>query len=215
MKSTSDSLSGVAAQKWQEKLLPLMSRMVIGLTLFFFVASFGQLLYLQAEISRDRPFTLSETALGPVAPGNASISEQLNVARLRAAAELELQVVTRRYRQATVLLMSRVWTLYLGFVTGMILALVGAAFILGKLQEASSDLSVKSAGNELTLKTASPGIILAALGTVLMLATIVTNHRIEVIDTPLYLRESIAPVQVPSKDPVPTLENPYSRPERK
>jgi hypothetical protein len=214
MDSTAALPSDAGTRKWQERLLPLMSRMIVGLTLFFFIASFAQLLYLQAEIGRDATFALSPAALGPAAAASAPVGDQIAAARFRAAAEMELQVVTRRYRQATVLLMSRVWTLYLGFVTGMTLALVGAAFILGKLQEPSSDLSLRSAGSALTLKTASPGIILASLGTALMLATILTNHRIEVTDAPLYLRDSSGPPAAPSRQPPPRLDDPLSSPAR-
>jgi hypothetical protein len=139
--------------------------------------------------------------------GLASPTERLAGLRFRAAAEMEVQVVTRRYRQATVLLMSRVWTLYLGFVTGMILALVGAAFILGRLQESASEVSVASPAGTWGLKSASPGIILAVLGTVLMLTTILTNHRIDVTDAAVYLRDS--PSLPPSAPvlPLPTVDS--------
>ncbi|NIN68296.1 MAG: hypothetical protein GTO63_27030, partial [Anaerolineae bacterium] len=46
--------------KWQERLLPLMSHMVVGLTLFFFVASFAQLAYLHWSISRSPQMELGE-----------------------------------------------------------------------------------------------------------------------------------------------------------
>jgi hypothetical protein len=209
---SSDTEAKAHTRLWQQRLLPLMSGMVVVLTLFFFVASFGQLLYLQAEIRSDRPLILSEGALAASIPEAATQAEHLAIARFRATAELELQVVSRRYRQAAVLLMSRVWTLYLGFVTGMILALVGAAFILGKLQEPSSEMGLRSAGGDLTLKTASPGIILAALGTMLMLATIVTHHRIDVTDAPLYLRDFSSAMESTPKDTPPKLDNPLKRP---
>ena len=40
---------------WQVRLLPLMARMLIGLTVFFFLASFGQLFYLQRHDGGPRP----------------------------------------------------------------------------------------------------------------------------------------------------------------
>jgi len=197
------------ADSWPQRLLPFMSRMVVGLTLFFFVASFVQLLYLQTEIGRETPVTLSDSVLAISLPEQASTTDRLALARFRAAGELEVQVVGRRYRQATVLLMSRLWTLYLGFVTGMILALVGAAFILGKLQEPASELSAESPAAKLTLKSASPGIVLAALGTTLMLATIFTNHRIDVTDAPLYLRDSPTGSVTAPTPSIPKLDNPF------
>jgi hypothetical protein len=75
----------------------------------------------------------------------------------------------------------------MGFVTGMILALVGAVFILGKLRESSSEFEAQTDVMVLSLKSASPGIILAALGVGLMLTTIVTHHEISVTDVPVYV----------------------------
>jgi hypothetical protein len=106
--------------------------------------------------------------------------------------------------------MSRVWTSYLGFVTGMVLALVGAAFILGKLQEPVSELSTALQGTSISLKSASPGLLLAALGTILMLATIITHHRIDVVDKAVYLRDSaaITPASIADQPP---LERPTAK----
>jgi hypothetical protein len=73
----------------------------------------------------------------------------------------------------------------MGFVTGMILALLGAFFILGKLQESSS---ITSQDARLTVTRASPGIVMALLGVTLMIVTISVNHRIEFSDAPGNLR---------------------------
>jgi hypothetical protein len=48
------------------------------------------------------------------------------------AAVLEADALQRRYHQANANMLARVWTRQLGFITGMLLALVGAAFILGR-----------------------------------------------------------------------------------
>jgi hypothetical protein len=196
---------------WQQRLLPMMSAMLVGLTLFFFVITLVQLLYLQSEIRRESPVTLSDAVLKAALPEQGSPGDRLAAVRLRAAAELEVQVVARRYRQATVLLMSRVWTHYLGFVTGMILALVGSAFILGKLQGPASDLAMTSTAANWSIKSSSPGIILAALGTALILATVLTNHRIDVTDSPLYLRD-VPVTEPPASAPPPRLDNPFAPP---
>ena len=59
----------------------------------------------------------------------------LRARRARDALALEQELVARRYEQANLMLSTSLWTRLMGFITGMILALVGAAFILGKLQE--------------------------------------------------------------------------------
>ena len=166
---------------WQKKLLPVMVKMVIGLTIFFFAASFIQLFYLHSHISNSEGVELK-----PVMPGleSAATSEnaRLDAARWASLLGLEQYALQRRYHQANVLLMARVWTRYLGFVTGMISSLVGSIFILGKLQEPPSALSGDASAWKFSLTTSSPGIVLAVLGTILMVTTLVVPARIEVED---------------------------------
>jgi hypothetical protein len=71
-----------------------------------------------------------------------SHDQRLMAAVMAILSSLETNIVERRYHQANVSLMSRVWTRYLGFVTGMVLAMVGSIFILGKLREMESQRAV-------------------------------------------------------------------------
>ena len=175
--------------KWQRKLLPFMTRMVAALTLFFFLASFGQLIYLHLNIRNSPTLNLSESL--PQLPSSGLTPEQLiESSKLKALIMLEGHSSQRQYHQANVLLMARVWTSYLGFVTGMVLALVGAAFILGKLREPFSEVSTSIPATGLSLKSASPGLLLAGLGTTLMLATIITHHQIDIVDKAIYLHDT-------------------------
>jgi hypothetical protein len=121
-----------------------------------------------------------------------TFDNRFEYARWKMLSLFEANALLRRYHQAGVLLISRIWTRYLGFVTGTILAMVGAAFILGKLRESSSSLGTESALWKLSISSASPGLILAALGTVLMLATLATNLDMQVTDGLVYLPQSYA-----------------------
>ena len=170
-------------RRWQLRLLPLMSRMIVGLTIFFFAATMAQLWYLDTRIERVPVPDLAGLGLAPDTALAARPTPELRV-----LASLDAALLARRYHQANVFLMGRLWTSYLGFVTGMILALVGAVFILGKLREDATEASGKAAGAEGALRTSSPGIVLAALGVTLMITTIVTNHPIQTADAPVYVR---------------------------
>ena len=176
-------------QRWQNKLLPFMTRMLAALTLFFFIASFVQLIYLHWNIRTAPSLDLPEPLL-PLPASDLTTQQVIETGKLKALIMLEKHSLERQYHQANVLLMARVWTSYLGFVTGMVLALVGAAFILGKLREPVSELSTAVQSAAVSLKSASPGLVLAVLGTMLMLATIVTHHKIEVVDKAVYLYDS-------------------------
>ncbi|RYZ53443.1 MAG: hypothetical protein EOO14_15520 [Chitinophagaceae bacterium] len=116
----------------------------------------------------------------------------------------------KRFHQISMLLLSRLWVNYIGFITGMILAIVGAAFILGKLRISASELSTKFSGTEVTLKTASPGLLLCVLGCTLMITTLVVRHEIQASHKSVYLHEwetnapdSITPPPFPALPPSP------------
>lgn len=174
-------------RRWQLRLLPLMSRMIVGLTIFFFAASMAQLYYLNTRIER---VPQTDFARLGIAPDTARAAQP--TPELRVLASLDAALLERRYHQANVFLMGRLWTSYLGFVTGMILALVGAVFILGQLREDPIEAAAKGALGEGTLRTSSPGIVLAALGVVLMITTIVTSHPIQTADSPVYVGATAA-----------------------
>ncbi|WP_020607629.1 hypothetical protein [Spirosoma spitsbergense] len=171
--------------RWQRRLLPYMSRMLLGLALFFFVASLLQLTFLQGQMAELSPIDPTQSI--DLIPTRGSHAEQIESARLKAAILLQTNSQRQLYHQATIGLMVRTWLRYLGFVTGMILAIVGATFILGKLDTDTSELNVKSASVEGSIKSSSPGLILVLLGTLLMMAAILVNHQIGANEAPIYL----------------------------
>jgi hypothetical protein len=165
-----------------------MIGMLVVLTLFFFVASLYQLKVLHGEMTKVSSIDLSP-ALSMLEMGELNISDKdkMDAAIWKTLSILEGNALQRRYHQANAILMSRIWTRYLGFVTGMTLALVGAAFVLGKLREPESTLDVEGTSiGKLSIASASPGLTLAFLGTVLMVTTIVVHNKIEVRDTPSF-----------------------------
>ena len=195
-------------------MLPLMRRTVIGLTVFFFLASCLQLLYLNQRLF-DAPKANVRDALSPLSLGAQSSSEGILAAtRLKAIVTLEASALDLQYHQAGVLLMSRLWTTYLGFVTGMIFALVGAMFVLGKLESDPSELKTKvGTALDTSFKSASPGLVLAVLGVILMITTIVTHHTIDVTTRAVYLRDSQdGPSQIVGNPPPLTIPDPKPAP---
>ena len=176
-----------ALARWQTRLLPFMQGTLVALTAFFFVATLVQLLYLQSRIGQAPQVNLSDVL--PVVPVSAQASKEdlIDFQRLRASIALEVNTLERRHHHANVALMSQVWIRYLGVVTGMILSMVGAVFILGKLQERLSELTARVGAAEGALKSSSPGLILVVLGSVLVLATILDHRELVVTDRPVYL----------------------------
>ncbi|MHC4321056.1 MAG: hypothetical protein ACYST3_02160 [Planctomycetota bacterium] len=185
---------------WQRKLLPYLIGLLTFLTLFFLVASIFQLYRLQDQIA-NKPKLDLEVALKvlPVQSGNQDTEGNLQYVRWKTLALLEKHALEIRYHQIGALHMSRIWARYLGFLTGMILSLMGAAFILGKLKEAPTKASGESISGKFSITTSSPGIILAFLGTALMITTIVVHHEIEGEDNAIYTDSWFSPKVILSK----------------
>jgi hypothetical protein len=171
---------------WQRGLLPFMTRFVVIMAVAFFLFS-GFHVYevtryiqedqrqgirtaVQAEISRPLATPLTATDL----TNNALIL-------------LEADALDKRYHQAGGMLMSRIWSRQLTFITGMVLAFVGAVFILGKLSESSSQISGETAQMKLAITSASPGLILSFLGTSLIIASLFVASNLDVADGAAYV----------------------------
>jgi hypothetical protein len=173
--------------KWQERLLPTMNGLLVGLTIFFFLTTFGQMAYLHWSILQISEVNINPMSGESLITGADTFKDRMNARALEVRSRMEAFIVTQRYHQASVLLMSGLWIRYLGFITGMILALVGASFVLGKLREPTQKLEGKFSGIDLSLRTTSPGVILAALGVILMFATILDKDSYNVTDSNVYL----------------------------
>lgn len=172
-------------ERWRRMLLPLMTRLLLGLTIFFFTVSLAQITYLHWRVGQTPTVDLS----GPVELLE-KVPDALSAANTIALLRLEANALERRYHQASVVLMARVWTSYLGFVTGMILTLVGAAFTLGRVQESPTSIEAKAGEASGALQTSAPGIVLATLGAVLMIATLFVPYNITVRDYAVYSASS-------------------------
>jgi hypothetical protein len=176
--------------QWQQKLLPwfiIMPTLLIGI---FIVLATKQLVSFNEKLQTKPDSTLIGKII-PVAEGRNLSDGKVSSYKyllLTVLAHLEQESTYRRYNQGALLLMSRIFTKYLGFFTGMILAIVGAVFVIGKIREDSTNITADV--NEMmkfSIISSSPGIIFGVLGTILMLATILKHNDITVQDSPLYL----------------------------
>ena len=84
----------------------------------------------------------------------------------------------RSDRRATALLMSRIWTRQLAFITGVVLAFIGAVFIIGKSSENKTDANLGGPHWQAGISSTSPGLILGFFGTVLMAVALVVQPQV-------------------------------------
>jgi hypothetical protein len=180
--------AAISRGAWQLKLLPLMIAMLVLVTIAFLVLSFVEANTVRNEI-RAAPRLELASAFAAL-NCNASpktVGEHQDCARWQLLALLEAHTIQQRYHQANVALVLRGSIKYLGFLTGMILSIVGAVFILGRLTEAASQLAAEGTFGKLTIESVSPGLILSVLGTVLMIVTVFVNPPTDVSDAAVYL----------------------------
>jgi hypothetical protein len=176
--------------RWQTTMRPFMIAMLAGLTLFFLVATLVQVVRLNERIEASPRLELAQLLSAQPCVAGRSETDCAAQRRLEVAIRLESHTIALRHHEASVLLMAALWSRYVGFITGMILALVGAAFILGKLSDTGTTVNVggEGAAARLTLATASPGIVMIVAGVVLMTLTITTLHQFNTRDAAIYFR---------------------------
>lgn len=179
--------------RWQSRLLPFMLGAVIFMTLFFLLASLWVFYDFRLRVA-DRDVNLApvfaEYETTQLARGAESLPAYL---RWKTTVLLEGELISRRYKQVNSVILARIWTRYLGFLTGMTLALVGAFFVLGQLRTDRSALRIQSTGLQGALETSSPGLVLAVLGTVLMAISLIVTFEFDTRDVPTYLQQQTTP----------------------
>lgn len=167
---------------WQKRVLPLMAGIIIAFSTFFIVGTAYQLIHIQSKIEFDQGdvqfFSDSLKVDSPLK------MEQLN---LKTKAQLETYAIKRRYHQSNMLLISRIWIQYLGFLVGMILAMIGGTFVLGKMKESGSsfDSDISSVG-KFSFNSSSPGLFLVFFGVIIIITTLLYHPEITVQDGSLY-----------------------------
>jgi biopolymer transport protein ExbD len=177
-------------KEWQKKLLPFMMAVLVGLTVFFIVASYIEFRDFKVRLDKQSNSEELKTILDNAenrfsAPEDKDKSVEYT--KWRTMVWLEKESISQRYTHSNTLILSRMWTRYIGFLVGMIMGIVGAVFILGKLRESETKLGAEANLFKFSVTSASPGIILAVLGTLLLLTTIVVKTDVKVGDGNLYL----------------------------
>jgi len=176
-----------STEPFLSRLQPVMIAIPVLLIGIFTVVSYLQVSDLNERITSSE--TMDLHSLWQKQPEDSVLTgaNYMNLQRWRALTAMENMAMTKRYQQGGLLIITRIFTKYLGFLTGMIMAIAGAVFIIGRIKEDQSDLAIGSGDKTASLKSSSPGIIFGVLGTALMGMTIMQHTDIGIIDRPLYL----------------------------
>jgi len=185
---------------WRKRLLPFLIVAISLMAVFFFVSSLLQLGRLGEAVAH-QPNDRIPAAL---AAYEKTTPQDGDYIRWKAMVLLEEAALDHRYAQVNATLMLRAWTRHLGFLTGMILALVGSIFILARLSETETNLSGEGGGAKVAIATSSPGIVLAVLGTVLMVVTLTIDFEFKTSDVPIYVGQATPAASLPPPTPLDT-----------
>jgi len=168
---------------WQRRLLPFMMGSLTVMGLLFFAATIWHFQEMQRRFTYESPDIqkiLRELEQLPAAKTDPSYRDW------HARVVFESTALGYRYQQNAAVIYSRAWTGYMGFLTGMVLALSGCVFILGKLREAVQ-FSGEAQNIKWALVTSSPGLVLALTGAVLVGLSLNLKVKIESNDQPVYI----------------------------
>jgi len=189
-KATASGVSHSADSRWQRRLLPFLVGTLGVLTVLFCAAIALETHYIQSRMESPLQLDLRSAV-------NQEFSANANFL-------LEANLIERRYRTADAAALSRIYIMFLGFGTGMVMALVGATFILGKISEPATSIDGSGSSFKASLHSGSPGVILAFLGTVLMLCTIFSKTEISLTDRAIYMGAASDQGALPQPDTQPT-----------
>jgi hypothetical protein len=186
---------------WQNKILPFSIVLLSALVILFITLYVIEIKHTQDSFLTSDNYSFS------------TISKEINKPDLSQFDKLynaEILSMLNRHYNSSIIIKTRILTLNLSFLTGMILCFMGAIFILGKFSENTSTASITSGNFTGSLVSSSPGIILSALGVCLIAISIFSKTELEVRDSASYvplLDNRIIPGESGLKDDTSHLNN--------
>jgi hypothetical protein len=173
--------------RWQRRLLPFMTGFIVVMAALFFIFSGLHLYQVSNFIETEHGQNIRDLVQAEISKPTSNQLTSDDITQ-HALLLLEADTLDKRYHEASALLMSRIWSRQLAFITGMVMAFLGAVFILGKLSETTSQISGGAGDWKVAITSASPGIILSVLGTVLLISSLYVRASLDVNDGPAYVR---------------------------
>jgi hypothetical protein len=181
--------------EWQRRTMPWMLGMLVALSAVFVLASIAGALLVRNDFHTDMQSPV-DTALKQLqsVTEQSSAAERLESARFLTLASLDARLIELRYHQTSSQALASIWTRFMGYLTGMILALVGAIFVLGKIRDPTSTTASGSGnGFQASFTTTWPGLVLVAFGTLLMIISSQVRTANSITEAPLFTQRWLSP----------------------
>lgn len=171
----------------------LLTLIVVGALGLVSIAGYHFYVF-QSMISSNRPLVIEEVLSTQVPPPAKAGQEKLALAPAHAINlapfALEADVLRNRYRAVDALVLTRTSIVYIIIFCGLTMVSVGSAFILFRIDDQPINAEGKTASLSFTFSTASPGILLALTGAVLVAIPWIVDRPISFQEGPSYVGTS-------------------------
>lgn len=164
---------------WQNRILPFAIVLLSSLVIFFIIIYVIEIKHTQDSFLTSDNYNFS------------SINKEINKSNLSQFDKLynaEIISMLNRHYNSSIIIKTRILTLNLSFLTGMILCFMGAIFVLGKFSENNNTANLSSNNITMSFASSSPGIILSFFGVCLIAISIFSKTELLVKDKATYLQ---------------------------
>jgi ABC-type multidrug transport system fused ATPase/permease subunit len=185
---------------WQRLVLPFMMGSLVFVGLVFIAATLWFFRALQERLEYKTTNLVEVIERLPKLEDPKKEGQTYRDWYIRAV--LESTALQQRFNVQATVVNGRVWTRFMGFLTGMLLALTGCVFVLGKLRE-SITFTGEGQGAKAALATSSPGVFLAFLGAAVISISLLVQSSVEMTDVAVYLPSHTMATVAERPDPLP------------
>jgi len=135
--------------------------------------------------------------LGKIVDASQALQSDMNFSKILEVSPTDSQVVLlglehdglgMRNKRSISALYMRVYTQFLAIIAGTVLALLGAIFVLARVDSVETRGNGTWGGITLALSSSSPGVVVAIVGTLLVGGVVyLTSDAVQVTDAPIFL----------------------------
>jgi len=182
----------------------LLTLIVVGALGLVSIAGYHFYVF-QSMVSSNRQLFVEEILSTQMPPPAEAGQEKLTLTPAHAINlapfALEADVLRNRYRAVDALVLTRTSIVYIIIFCGLTMVSVGSAFILFRIDDQPVNAEGKAASLGFTITTASPGILLALAGAVLVAVPWIIDRPIRFQEGPSYVGSAVVTPGVNGQEP--------------
>ncbi|TDW96110.1 hypothetical protein [Dinghuibacter silviterrae] len=175
----------MTASNWQTKLLPFILIAYFAFAAAYVVFFYSEIRDIAMPAVHDQPSLRLDTNL---VRSEATRKEML---MWKDRVALEEGVVHHRYALMQTLVTARLKIVAFAFALGSICVLIGAFFVLARISEPASEVGLGTEVMKARLRSSSPGLFLAFLGTVIIVISMLVKGNLAMNEEAEYVPTAV------------------------